>query len=66
MKRPKKDTSHMMKSADSFTVNEWLETLIRVRDDEPERYVREVSPGLQVTVEKYAELKARHERKKAA
>jgi hypothetical protein len=66
MKQPKKDTSHMLKPSRGFTVNEWLETLIRVRDDEPVRYAREVSPGLQVTVKRYAELKAEAMLKKAA
>jgi hypothetical protein len=62
----KKDTSHMLKPSADFTVNEWLETLIRVRDIEPARYAREISPGLQVTVQRYAELKAEAMQKKTA
>lgn len=67
MRRPKKDTSHMMRQTrDGFAVNEWLEALIRCRDEQPRRYAREVSAGLQVTVERYAELKAAHELREAA
>jgi hypothetical protein len=52
--------------AEGFKPDEWLETLLRVRETQPRRYAREVSAGLQVTVEKYAQRKAMSERRRAA
>lgn len=52
--------------AEPFKPDEWLETLLRIRDDQPRRYAREVSAGLKVTVERYAERKAQATRRKAA
>lgn len=49
-----------------FTVDEWLEALLRCREEQPRRYAREVSSGLQVTVDRYAKLKPAHHRVKAA
>lgn len=49
-----------------FAVNEWLETLLRVRDSQPRRYKREVAPGLQVKVERYAAQKRAHTGRKVA
>lgn len=49
-----------------FTRNEWLEALLRCRDEQPRRYEREVSKGTRRQVERYAELKAAHERRQAA
>jgi hypothetical protein len=66
MKRPKKDTSHMLKEVSGYTVNEWLEVLLRIRDEQPQRYEREVSEGLKVTVENYAALKLAQGRRRAA
>lgn len=70
MKRPprraKPDTSHKFTVEPSgFVRNELLETLSRIKADQPKRYAREVSAGLQVTVGKYEELKAEHERQPA-
>jgi hypothetical protein len=66
-KRAKADTSHMLaQDASGFTRNEWLETLLRVKYDQPKRYAREVSAGLQVTVERYEQLRAAHVRRVAA
>lgn len=45
-----------------FVRDEWLETLSRIKADQPRRYAKEVSAGLSVTVSKYEELKAAHER----
>jgi hypothetical protein len=50
----------------SFKVDEWLEALLRCRDEQPRRYAREVSPGLQVKVERYAAQKRAHTERKAA
>ena len=49
-----------------FKPDEWLETLLRIRDTQPRRYAREVSAGLQVTVEQYAQRRAQAARRKAA
>lgn len=49
-----------------FKPDEWLETLLRVRDTQPRRYAREVSAGLKMTVERYAERKVQAMRAKAA
>lgn len=51
---------------DDFAVDEWLEALLRCREEQPRRYAREVSPGLQVKVERYAAQKRAHTRRKAA
>lgn len=42
-----------------FTTNEWLENRQRLRDSDPAKYLRETSPALRLTVERYAELKAK-------
>lgn len=47
-------------SAGGFQVNEWLEALIRCRDEQPRRYAREVSAGTQVQVSRYEEQKREH------
>lgn len=66
-KRPKPDTSHKLTTGpDGFTRNEWLETLARIKADQPRRYAREVSAGTQVTVEHYLQRKADHERRQPA
>lgn len=49
-----------------FTVDEWLEVLLRCRDEQPRRYSREVSAGLKVTVERYAAQKSEQSRRQAA
>lgn len=65
-KRPKPDTSHKLTAGpDGFTRNEWLETLARIEAGQPRRYAREVSAGLQVTVEHYLQAKAEHERRQS-
>ena len=46
--------------------DEFLETLLRVRRDEPRRFEREVSAGMKKAVERYAAAKAEGGRKKAA
>lgn len=56
----------MRKDPDTFVVNEWLEALLRCRDEQPRRYQREVSEGTRRQVELYAERKAAHSRRKAA
>lgn len=70
MKRPprraKPDTSRkLVVEPSGFVRNEWLETLSRIKHDQPKRYAREVSAGLQVTVGKYEQLKVEHERRPA-
>jgi hypothetical protein len=40
-----------------FAVDEWLEALLRCRNEQPQRYAREVSPGLQAKVDRYAALR---------
>jgi hypothetical protein len=63
-KRAKPDIPGKLRVEPSgFVVNEWLETLSRVKRDQPRRYVKEVSAGLQVTVSKYEELKEEHGRR---
>jgi hypothetical protein len=58
MKRPKKDTSHMLtREPGGFTTNEWLEGRLHLRDRDPAKYLRETSPALRLTVERYVELK---------
>ena len=42
-----------------FRPDEFLETLLRIRRDQPRRYAREVSSGQQRRVELYEERKAR-------
>jgi hypothetical protein len=65
--RAKPDTSRKLTVDPSgFVRNEWLETLSRVRADQPRRYAKEVSAGLQVTVSKYEQLKAEHGRQAPA
>lgn len=56
----------MKPTNDSFMPNEFYETLIRVRDSQPRRYARQISPGLKVAVERYERRKQGSERKKAA
>ena len=53
-------------TAETFTRNEWLETLIRIRDEQPRRYSREVSAGTRARVEAYERLKREQSRKVAA
>lgn len=66
-RRAKPDTSRKLTAEPAgFVRNEWLETLSRIKHDQPGRYAREVSAGLQVTVSKYEQLKAEHERRPAA
>jgi hypothetical protein len=63
-KRAKRDTSHMLLIGESgFIRNEWLETLLRIKCDQPKRYDRETSAGLKVTVSRYETLKTEHERR---
>jgi hypothetical protein len=65
-RRAKPDTSGKLTvEPDGFVRNEWLETLSRIKADQPKRYAREVSAGLQVTVRKYEELKEEHERRQS-
>jgi hypothetical protein len=49
-----------------FRPNEFYEMLLRIKSDQPRRYAREVSPGLQVIVGRYSDLKRAHEKVKAA
>ena len=42
----------------AFRPDEFLETLLRIRRDQPRRYEREVSPGQQRRIELYEEWKA--------
>jgi hypothetical protein len=49
-----------------FAVDEWLEALLRCRNEQPKRYSREVSAGLKVTVERYAARKSEQSRRQAA
>lgn len=56
----------MKTDAETFRADERLETLMRVRAEQPRRYVRELSEGTRRQVEVYAERKARETRKKAA
>lgn len=52
--RAKSDTSRELTvEPPSFVRNEWLETLCRLKADQPKRFAREVSAGLQVTVRNY-------------
>jgi hypothetical protein len=63
-KRAKPDTSSkLVKESSGFTRNEWLETLSRIKADQPRRYAKEVSAGLKVTVSKYEQLRAEHARR---
>lgn len=41
-----------------FTVNEYLELKLKLRDTDHAKYMRETSEPLRITVERYAELKA--------
>jgi hypothetical protein len=45
------------KAEPEFQRNEWLEVLLRIRESQPRRYAREISFGLQVRVERYAEAR---------
>jgi hypothetical protein len=63
MKQQKKDTSHMIAVQPSgFVVNEWLEGRLALRDSNPEKYMRETSYALRVTVDRYSELKTKAEK----
>jgi hypothetical protein len=63
MKQPKKGTSHMMTVKPSgFVENIWLEGRLKLRDSDPQKYLRETSPALRITVDRYAELKAKADR----
>jgi hypothetical protein len=63
MKQPKKETSHMMTVKPSgFVENIWLEGRLKLRDSDPAKYLRETSEPLRITVDRYAELKAKAER----
>lgn len=42
-----------------FRPDEFLETLLRIKRDQPRRYAREVSPGLKRRVELYEERKVK-------
>jgi hypothetical protein len=60
MKQLKKETSHMIRvEPNGFTTNEWLEGRLALRDSDPAKYLRETSPALRLTVERYAELKTK-------
>lgn len=50
--------------ADYFQVNEWLETLLRIRDDQPRRFSK-FSEGLKRQVNDYAQRKILAEKKAA-
>lgn len=43
----------------AFRADEFLETLLRIKRDQPRRYAREVGAGQQRRVELYEERKAR-------
>lgn len=54
------DTSAMLTTdANGFTVNEWLEGRLRLRDRDEAAYFKQTSPALRATVERYAELKGK-------
>ncbi len=59
-------TAARQQAEPQFQRDEFLETLLRIRDTQKRRYAREVSPGLQVRVEHYAQLKRAHEERSAA
>jgi len=42
-----------------FRPDEYFEVLLRIRSDQPRRYAREVSAGIQKRVQLYEERKAR-------
>jgi hypothetical protein len=42
----------------TFEPNEWLETLLRIQRDEPQRFAK-LSPSLRISVGIYAEQKAK-------
>jgi hypothetical protein len=46
--------------------SEFYEVLLRIKRDQRLRYAREVSIGLQVRVERYAEAKRQHEEREVA
>ncbi len=48
----------------SVEINEWLETLVRIRDDQPRRF-NKFSDGLKREVEEYARWKSLAEKKAA-
>jgi hypothetical protein len=59
----KKETSKMMNEEPSgFAENIRLEGRLKLRDSDPAKYLRETSPALRLTVDRYAELRAEHER----
>lgn len=47
----------------AFARNEFFEVLGRIKRDEPERYEREVSPGLRAQVARYEEMRDKHEQR---
>lgn len=50
----------------AFRHNEFLDTLSRIKRDQPRRYAREVAPGTQVQVSFYEKRKRQHEEREAA
>ena len=53
----KRDTSAMLRTeADGLIVNEWLEGRLELRERDPEKYLKQTSPALRLTVERYEEL----------
>jgi hypothetical protein len=53
-------------AAAEFRPNEFFETLLRIKRDQPRRYEREVSAGMQRRVESYECRMSARERKAAA
>ncbi len=49
----------------TFERNEWLETLLRMKQEQPRRYKSHVSDGLNSQVEEYARRKLFAEKKPA-
>lgn len=62
-----RDSYRAMKPADdTFAVNEFYEALLRCRDEQARRYMREVAPGLRVAVENYERRRREAQWKRAA
>lgn len=56
----KKDISAMLQTDESGGVrNEWLEGRLALRDRDPAKYLRETSPALRATVERYEQLRSK-------
>ena len=56
--KPKEQHLNGQRSQPKFEQNEFYETLLRMHRDQPQRYMRSISPGLRACVDIYVEQKA--------